>query len=109
MQRKLTIMVDEDVYEGLQKVVGRRKIGRFLQDLARPLVVRSKLESEPSVAPTIRRPPGGFCPGCGQKEFKRWPWGWDAHAAHSCQGLSATDPEERKAEFRRRFANYFPH
>jgi mRNA-degrading endonuclease toxin of MazEF toxin-antitoxin module len=45
VQRKLTITVDEDVYEGLQKVAGRRKIGRFLQDLARPLVVRSKLES----------------------------------------------------------------
>ena len=44
MQKKLTITVDEDVYEGLQKVVGRRKIGKFLQDLARPLVVRSELE-----------------------------------------------------------------
>jgi predicted CopG family antitoxin len=45
MQRKLTITVDEDVYEGLQTVVGRRKIGKFLQDLARPLVVRSELDS----------------------------------------------------------------
>lgn len=45
MQRKLTITVDEDVYEGLQKVVGRRKIGKFLEDLARPLVVRSELEA----------------------------------------------------------------
>jgi hypothetical protein len=45
VQRKLTITVDEDVYEGLQKVVGRRKIGKFLEDLARPLVVRSELES----------------------------------------------------------------
>jgi predicted CopG family antitoxin len=44
MQKKLTITVDKDVYEGLQKVVGRRKIGKFLQDLARPLVVRSELE-----------------------------------------------------------------
>ena len=45
MQKKLTITVDEDVYEGLQKVVGRRKIGKFLEDLARPLVVRGELES----------------------------------------------------------------
>ena len=45
MQKKLTITVDEDVYQGLQKVVGRRKIGKFLQDLARPLVVRNELES----------------------------------------------------------------
>jgi hypothetical protein len=43
MQKKLTITVDEDVYEGLQRVVGRRKIGKFLQDLARPLVVRDEL------------------------------------------------------------------
>ena len=45
MQKKLTITVDEEVYEGLYRVVGRRRIGRFLQDLARPLVVRSKLDA----------------------------------------------------------------
>lgn len=45
MQKKLTITVDEDVYEGLKRVAGRRKIGRYLQDLARPLVVRSEMES----------------------------------------------------------------
>ncbi|MCX6349451.1 MAG: addiction module antitoxin [Candidatus Aureabacteria bacterium] len=45
MQKKLTITVDEEVYEGLHRVVGRRKISRFLQDLARPLVVRSELEA----------------------------------------------------------------
>jgi len=45
LQKKLTITVDEEVYEGLHKVVGRRKISRFLQELARPLVVRSELEA----------------------------------------------------------------
>ncbi|MGD0092673.1 MAG: addiction module antitoxin [Planctomycetota bacterium] len=45
MQKKLTITVDEEVYKGLHKVVGPGKISRFLQDLARPLVVRHKLES----------------------------------------------------------------
>lgn len=45
MQKKLTITIDEDVYEGLQKVIGRGKISKFLQDLARPVVVRNKLES----------------------------------------------------------------
>ena len=44
MQKKLTITVDEEVYEGLHKVVGRRRISRFLQELARPLVVKSGLE-----------------------------------------------------------------
>jgi hypothetical protein len=45
MQKKLTITVDEEVYKGLYKVVGPGKISRFLQDLARPLVVRHELES----------------------------------------------------------------
>ncbi len=38
MQRKLTITVDEEVYAGLYAVVGRRRISRFLSDLARPHV-----------------------------------------------------------------------
>ena len=43
------------------------------------------------------------CPACLQHEFKRWPFGWDAHAAHRCTGLTEVDPEERKKEFKRRF------
>lgn len=35
MQKKLTITVDPDVYEGLHAVIGRRRISRFLNDLAR--------------------------------------------------------------------------
>jgi predicted CopG family antitoxin len=44
MHRKLTITVDEEVYEGLYKVVGRGKISRFLSDLARPHVVDEALD-----------------------------------------------------------------
>ena len=44
MHRKLTITVDEEVYEGLHKVVGRGKISRFLSDLARPHVVDEALD-----------------------------------------------------------------
>jgi hypothetical protein len=47
------------------------------------------------------------CPACGVHEFVRWPWGWDAHAAHTCAGLAASDPSERKREYRRRFAGHF--
>jgi len=47
------------------------------------------------------------CPACGKHSFKRWPWGWDAHAAHVCSGLRETEPGARKEEFRRRFAGYF--
>ncbi len=39
MQRKLTITMDEDVYQGLRKVVGRRKISRFIESLVRPHVL----------------------------------------------------------------------
>ncbi len=46
MQKKLTITVDEEVYEGLKKVVGPRKISRFVEDLVRPHVIRPKLEME---------------------------------------------------------------
>lgn len=44
MRKKLTITVDEVVYDGLHKVVGRRHISRFLTELARPHVVQDALE-----------------------------------------------------------------
>lgn len=44
MRRKLTITVDEKVYEGLYSVIGRRQVSRFLEDLARPHVVRENLD-----------------------------------------------------------------
>ncbi|MDQ2860478.1 MAG: addiction module antitoxin [Pseudomonadota bacterium] len=43
MLKKLTITVDEDVYAGLRSKVGRRRISRFLNDLARPLVTEDAL------------------------------------------------------------------
>jgi predicted CopG family antitoxin len=45
MQKKLTITVDDEVYEGLHRVIGPRKISRFVQELVRPHVVRPNLES----------------------------------------------------------------
>ena len=36
MQKRMTITMDEVVYEGLVRVVGRRKISAFLEGLARP-------------------------------------------------------------------------
>jgi predicted CopG family antitoxin len=45
MQKKLTITVDEEVYQGLHKTIGPRKISRFVQELVRPHVVRPNLES----------------------------------------------------------------
>jgi predicted CopG family antitoxin len=43
MSKKLTITVDDDVYAGLHQVIGRRRISRFLNDLARPHVIACDL------------------------------------------------------------------
>jgi hypothetical protein len=43
MSKKLTITVDEEVYAGLHRVIGRRRISRFLNDLARPHVLLQEL------------------------------------------------------------------
>jgi len=43
MQKKLTLTIDEDVYEGLHRVVGQRRISRFIEDLVRPHVLREDL------------------------------------------------------------------
>jgi predicted CopG family antitoxin len=43
--KKLTITLEDEVYGGLHKVIGRRRISRFIQDLVRPHVVRRELES----------------------------------------------------------------
>lgn len=45
MQKKLTITIDEKVYFGLHKVIGPRKISRFVEELVRPHVVKNELES----------------------------------------------------------------
>jgi len=45
MQKKLTITVDEEVYKGLHKVIGPRKISKFVEELVRPHVIRPNLES----------------------------------------------------------------
>jgi predicted CopG family antitoxin len=43
MQRKLTVTIDEEVYEGLRDVIGPRKISRFIEDLVRPHVVKKDM------------------------------------------------------------------
>ena len=45
MQKKLAITVDEEVYAGLHRAIGPRKISRFIEDLVRPHVMKVKLES----------------------------------------------------------------
>ena len=45
MQKKLTIAVDERVYDGLYTVVGRRRISRFIESLVRPYVIGKDLDA----------------------------------------------------------------
>jgi hypothetical protein len=45
VQKKLTITVDEHVYDGLHKVIGRRKISQFIEDLVRPHVIADDLDA----------------------------------------------------------------
>ena len=44
MHKKLTITVDEKIYEGLRKRVGPGRISHFIEDLVRPHVLDKELE-----------------------------------------------------------------
>lgn len=45
MQKKLTITIDEEVYEGLYREVGRRRISGFIETLVRPHVTQAGMEA----------------------------------------------------------------
>ncbi len=45
MTKKLTITVEDAVYDGLHAVIGRRRISGFLNALAKPLVTKVDLAS----------------------------------------------------------------
>jgi predicted CopG family antitoxin len=45
MQKKLTITIDEETYQGLYTVVGARRISRFIEDLVRPHVLTLDLDA----------------------------------------------------------------
>ena len=45
MHRKLTITLEEAVYEGLYRTVGKRRISQFIEDLVRPHVVDTTLDA----------------------------------------------------------------
>ena len=45
MQKKLTITIDENVYEGLHQVIGRRRISQFIEALVRPHVLNTDLDA----------------------------------------------------------------
>lgn len=47
------------------------------------------------------------CPACQNKVFECWPFGWDAHAMHTCSGIEGSNGEERKVHFKERFRRLF--
>ena len=44
MHKKMTITLDEAIYEGLWRTVGKRRMSQFIEDLARPLVLTSAMD-----------------------------------------------------------------
>ena len=45
MHKKLTISIDEQVYDGLYAVVGKGAISQFIEDLLRPHVIKDELDA----------------------------------------------------------------
>ena len=46
MKKKLTITIDETVYEGLYQNIGKRKISSFIETILRPHVIPADLDKE---------------------------------------------------------------
>lgn len=45
MHKKMTISLDEAVYEGLYRTIGRRRMSQFIEDLLRPHILDSSLDA----------------------------------------------------------------
>lgn len=44
MHRRMTITLDEAVYEGLNRTIGKRRMSQFIEDLLRPHVLDTSLD-----------------------------------------------------------------
>lgn len=44
MHKRMTITLDEDVYDGLYRLVGKRQISQFISDVLRPHVSDRSLD-----------------------------------------------------------------
>jgi predicted CopG family antitoxin len=45
MHKRMTITLDESVYDGLYRIVGKRRISQFIEDLLRPHVSDGALDA----------------------------------------------------------------
>lgn len=44
MHKKMTITLDEEVYAGLYRTIGKRRMSQFIEDLVRPHVMDTALD-----------------------------------------------------------------
>ena len=44
MHRRMTITIDEAVYEGLYRTIGKRRMSQFIENLVRPHVLDTSLD-----------------------------------------------------------------
>ena len=44
MHKRMTITLDEAVYEGLNRTIGKRRMSQFIEDLLRPHVLDTSLD-----------------------------------------------------------------
>ena len=56
MRKRMTITIDEAVYEGLYRTIGKRRMSQFVEELLRPHVMDSALDEgyEAMAADTAR-------------------------------------------------------
>jgi hypothetical protein len=45
MHKKMTISLDEAVYDGLYRTIGKRRMSQFIEDLLRPHVLDTALDT----------------------------------------------------------------
>ncbi|MFU8797721.1 MAG: addiction module antitoxin [Gammaproteobacteria bacterium] len=45
MQHKLTLTIDEDIYQGLHTTIGKGRISQFIENLIRPHVLPTELDT----------------------------------------------------------------
>jgi predicted CopG family antitoxin len=45
MHRKMTISLDEQVYDGLYRTIGKRRMSQFIEDLLRPHVLDTVMDA----------------------------------------------------------------
>lgn len=45
MHKKMTISLDETVYDGLYRTIGKRRMSQFIEDLLRPHVLDTALDA----------------------------------------------------------------